>query len=215
VVEPVAEVLPEVVPVAEEELIIEPVAEEVELVMESELEAVPEPVAELELIAEPEPEPELLLETEVVEAEPAAEPAEIGTVTVEQAEVVQEVETGVTVAVTFEPVAELTDDVFGEIEVEAEMVSQAVPVAEGGHEEPTVMPAEVCAGCGDSFHPEFLQEVDAKLYCGVCQLRSAAMDARQQPPKSGGRKIGGLLAALMLLGLLALVVLALMMFGVI
>ncbi|MBU1420800.1 MAG: zinc-ribbon domain-containing protein [Proteobacteria bacterium] len=28
---------------------------------------------------------------------------------------------------------------------------------------------EVCSVCGESFHPDFLQEVDSRLYCGVCQ----------------------------------------------
>ncbi|MBU0946976.1 MAG: zinc-ribbon domain-containing protein [Proteobacteria bacterium] len=28
---------------------------------------------------------------------------------------------------------------------------------------------EVCSGCGERFHPDFLQEIDSRLYCGVCQ----------------------------------------------
>ncbi len=28
---------------------------------------------------------------------------------------------------------------------------------------------DVCSVCGESFHPDFLQEVDSRLYCGVCQ----------------------------------------------
>ncbi|HID70709.1 MAG TPA: hypothetical protein EYP35_09715 [Desulfobacterales bacterium] len=28
---------------------------------------------------------------------------------------------------------------------------------------------EVCSVCGDKFHPDFLQEIDSKLYCGICQ----------------------------------------------
>ena len=81
--------------------------------------------------------------------------------------------------------------------------------------ESTPMPTRVCAGCGDSFHPEFMQEIDSKLYCGVCQLRSAALDAREQPPKFGGEKLRGILAALLLLGLLVLVGLVLMKLGII
>ncbi len=27
----------------------------------------------------------------------------------------------------------------------------------------------VCSVCGDKFHPDFLQEIDSKLYCGICQ----------------------------------------------
>ncbi|MCF8055531.1 MAG: zinc-ribbon domain-containing protein [Desulfocapsa sp.] len=28
---------------------------------------------------------------------------------------------------------------------------------------------KVCWGCGEKFHLDFLQEVDSKLYCGICQ----------------------------------------------
>ncbi len=28
---------------------------------------------------------------------------------------------------------------------------------------------ETCSVCGEKFHPDFLQEVDSKLYCGLCQ----------------------------------------------
>ncbi len=28
---------------------------------------------------------------------------------------------------------------------------------------------ETCSVCGEKFHPDFLQEVDSKLYCGICQ----------------------------------------------
>lgn len=28
---------------------------------------------------------------------------------------------------------------------------------------------EACSVCGDTFHKDFLQEIDSKLYCGVCQ----------------------------------------------
>ena len=30
-------------------------------------------------------------------------------------------------------------------------------------------PQEACSVCGDSFHKDFLQEIDSRLYCGVCQ----------------------------------------------
>lgn len=76
---------------------------------------------------------------------------------------------------------------------------------------PAAVSTEVCAGCGDSFQPEFLQEVDAKLYCGVCQLRCAALDATQPTTKAGGRKRRGLLITIITLGLLALLV-ALLLF---
>ncbi len=28
---------------------------------------------------------------------------------------------------------------------------------------------EPCSVCGETFHPDFMQEIDSKLYCGVCQ----------------------------------------------
>jgi hypothetical protein len=74
------------------------------------------------------------------------------------------------------------------------------------------MPTQVCAGCGESFHPQLLQEVDGKLFCGVCQLRMAA--TIEQPPKAAGRRLRGVFAALILLGLLALIALLLMKFGI-
>ena len=30
-------------------------------------------------------------------------------------------------------------------------------------------PQEACSVCGEKFHKDFLQEIDSKLYCGVCQ----------------------------------------------
>jgi uncharacterized membrane protein/formylmethanofuran dehydrogenase subunit E len=30
-------------------------------------------------------------------------------------------------------------------------------------------PQEACSVCGDTFHKDFLQEIDSRLYCGVCQ----------------------------------------------
>ena len=155
-----------------------------------------------------------MIEAEVFEPEPAAEVDE-GAGSAEQVAVIEEGETSVTVGVTFEPVVECADEVFGKIEVEAEIVSEAEPGVKGEAVESTGMPTDVCAGCGDSFHPEFLQEVDSKLYCGVCQLRSAAMDTGKQAAKSGNRKLWGMPAVLILLGLLALVALALIMFGLV
>ncbi|MBW6520134.1 MAG: hypothetical protein K0A99_03855 [Desulfoarculaceae bacterium] len=210
-------------PVAEPELIPESltgvlpeVALELEPPVLPEAEVVPEPEPELlpeaEVVLEPEPEllpeaevvlepePEVLPEAEVIpEPEPVTEPA--GRVAAELGEVV------------FESVVEPAAELCVEPAVEPEEVPQAEAGAEGL--EPAGMPTDVCAGCGDSFHPEFLQEIDAKLYCGVCQLRAAAMDAGQQTAKYGGRKLWGMLAALVLLGLLVLVVLVLMKLGII
>jgi hypothetical protein len=87
--------------------------------------------------------------------------------------------------------------------------------ATAGESESTATPTRVCAGCGDSFHPEFLQEVDGQPYCGVCQLRTAAAVSKEKSPNIGDGKLKGTLAALLLLGLLALAVLALKMLGII
>ena len=159
---------------------------------------VEEAEAEVELEVEAVPEPEVEPEPEQI-FEPVAE-------------VVEEAEAGVELeleAVSEELVAEVVE----EAEPEPEMVFEAEAGAEGL--ESTAMPTRVCAGCGDSFHPEFMQEIDSKLYCGVCQLRSAALGAREELPKPSAGKWRGTLAALLLLGLLALALLVLVKLGII
>jgi hypothetical protein len=156
--------------------------------LEPEVEIVPEP----DPVPEPEPEVEIVLEPEPV---PEPEP---------EVEIVLEPE------MLSEPDAETVSLVEeGSVAVEIKEEEEVVGL------ESTPMPTRVCAGCGESFHPEFMQEIDSKLYCGVCQLRSAALDARKQSPKFGSEKLRGMLAAFLLLGLLALVVLALKMLGII
>ena len=164
-------------------------APEPELEIEIEEIAVPEPelvpVAAPELEPEPEPEAELMVEL-VPEAESAPE-------------IVPEPELVRTLPLADESI--LAD--IKEKEAKAEELESAA------------MPTRVCTGCGESFHPEFLQEVDGKLYCGVCQLRTAASATKEKAPKIGGGKLRGTLAALLLLGLLALVVVALKILGII
>lgn len=124
-----------------------------------------------------------------------------------------------------EPEAEPEIEVAPEPEPELKIVHEAEPVLpveetkgedqEGEGLESTAMPAHVCDGCGESFHPEFMQEIDSKFYCGVCQLRSAALDAKEKAPRFGGGQLRGTLAALLLLGLLVLLVLVLKKLGII
>ncbi|MBU4234701.1 MAG: hypothetical protein KKI01_00030, partial [Proteobacteria bacterium] len=123
------------------------------------------------------------------------------------------------------PEAEPEIEVAPEPEPELKIVHEAEPVLpveetkgedqEGEGLESTAMPAHVCDGCGESFHPEFMQEIDSKFYCGVCQLRSAALDAKEKAPRFGGGQLRGTLAALLLLGLLVLLVLVLKKLGII
>ncbi len=152
----------------------------------------PAPVTEPELIPEAE-QPEL---EQVMEAVPAVEP-------------VIELPSATEVSPEPEPVITTAEIVAVAQMVEAPAADAAIT------SEDLVVPAavstEVCAGCGDSFQPEFLQEVDAKLYCGVCQLRSAALETTQPTTKAGGRKRRGLLITIITLGLLALLV-ALLLF---
>ncbi|MEK6202355.1 MAG: hypothetical protein N2A40_08060 [Desulfobulbaceae bacterium] len=215
-------------PVSEPEMVPEPVSEvepveevqpEAELELEIVIEAEPEPEAvvevepvvevqlepELEIAIEPEPEPEAVAEVEpMAEVQPAVEPE-------------PEMEVEAVPELEAEPVPEMVAEAESVSIVAEERIAAQIKdeVKEDEELKADIMPTEVCAGCGDSFHPEFLQEVDSKLYCGICQLRSAAMGAKEQLPKFGGGKLWGTLAALVLLGLLALVLLALKKFGII
>ena len=204
--EPEVEVVPEPEAEPEVEVAPEPEAEpEVEVVPE------PEPEPEVEVAPEPEPEPEI----EVAPA-PEAEP---------EIEVVPAPEPEPEIEVAPAPEAEPEIEVAPEPEPELKIVHEAEPVLpveetkgedqEGEGLESTAMPAHVCDGCGESFHPEFMQEIDSKFYCGVCQLRSAALDAKEKAPRFGGGQLRGTLAALLLLGLLVLLVLVLKKLGII
>jgi hypothetical protein len=186
-------------PVTEPELI--PVVEEPEL--EPVMEAVPEVELEEEALAAPVSTLQFMAEAvDEIVLEPVEADIELKLEEVMQAEPVTELPPETEVSPEAEPVIETAE--ISAVEQMAE-----APAAEAARtSEDLVVPAaistEVCAGCGDSFQPEFLQEVDAKLYCGVCQLRCAALDATQPTTKSGGRKRRGLLITIITLGLLAL-----------
>jgi len=171
-----------------------------------ELEPEPEPVHE------PEPVPEMEAE-ESIEPVMEVEPEE---------EKLPEAPPEMVAEVIAEPEPEVVSVFEPELAPEPESVPSVVK-EEGavemkeelpGVEEPEleVIPFQTCAGCGESFHPQLLQEVEGKLYCGVCQLRMAA--TVEQPPKVAGGRLRGVFAALILLGLLALIALLLMKFGI-
>jgi hypothetical protein len=198
---------------------------ELQAEVELEVESVLQPELKLELEPEPEsvlvPEPEPVMEVEP-EAETLAEAPEI------VAEIIPEPEPETVSAPEPEPVPEMeaeeSVEPVMEVEPEAETLAEAPEIVAGPvpepepevvpalEPEPEVMPTQVCAGCGESFHPQLLQEVDGKLFCGVCQLRMAA--TIEQPPKAAGGRLRGVFAALILLGLLALIALLLMKFGI-
>jgi phage FluMu protein Com len=164
-------------------------------IAEPELAVVAAPEAELELEIEPEPEPELVLvATPELEPEPEPEPK---------------------IMVELLPEAESEPEIFPEPELDRTPPLADESKAKAEELESTAMPTRVCVGCGESFHPEFLQEIDAKLYCEVCQLPTAVLDIREKSPKIGDGKLRGTIGALLLLGLLALIVLALRMLGII
>jgi len=196
--EPEAEKFPETPPEMVSEIISEP---EPGVVSALESEQEPEPVAEME--AEESFEPVMEVEPEV-EKLPEAPPEMVSVIIPEpEPEVVSVLEPELA------PEPESVSPVVKE-EVAVEM-KEEIP----GVEEPEweVMPFQICAGCGESFHPQLLQEVDGKLFCGVCQLRMAA--TIEEPPKAAGGRLRGVFAALILLGLLALIALLLMKFGII
>lgn len=98
--------------------------------------------------------------------------------------------------------------------VEESSMEEVSSTEEGGEKNASTLPTEVCDGCGESFHPDFMQEVDGKLFCGVCQLRTAASDSKGKGARFCGRELRGMLAAFLLLGLLALALFALMRLGI-
>jgi len=216
--EPEVEVVPEPEPEPEVEVAPEPEPEP-----EIEVAPAPEAEPEIEVVPAPEPEPEIEVapapeaEPEIeVAPEPEPEP---------EIEVVPAPEPEPEIEVAPAPEAEPEIEVAPEPEPELKIVHEAEPVLpveetkgedqEGEGLESTAMPAHVCDGCGESFHPEFMQEIDSKFYCGVCQLRSAALDAKEKAPRFGGGQLRGTLAALLLLGLLVLLVLVLKKLGII
>jgi hypothetical protein len=206
--EPVLASMAEVVPEPETEVAIVPEPEpaaEIKLVSEPEIEPEPElvivaaPEPELELGIEPEPEPELVL---VATPELEPEPEIMGGL-LPEAESAPKIVPGLELDRTPLLADENMPQDIKEKEAKAEELAS------------TAMPTRVCAGCGDSYHPEFLQEIEGKLYCAICALRTAAADIREKSPKIGNGKLRGTIGALLLFGLLALVVLALRMLGII
>jgi pilus assembly protein FimV len=205
-----------------------------ELQLELEIPSALEPVAEPEPAPEPAPElkPEFELEPELeqipeVKAEEMFEPmvevlSEPAMETV--AEVVVETipepvqASGPEEIVEPLPGSELVSDVAPE--AEASSIAEEAAPGEMKEEEvlveeepaPPVLPMEICRGCGESFHPQLLQDIDGIRYCGVCQLRMAA--TAEKAPRVGGGRLRGVLAAMILLGLLALIALLLMKFGI-
>ena len=204
-----------------------------ELQMEVEIPPELEPAAELELEASPELELEPVLE-QIPEAraekmvEPVAEvPPEpiMDTVADVVAEMIPE---PVLVSLPEEiveplPEPELVSDLTPEAEAVSSVAEEAAPgetkeqevvVEEDVEKEPapSLLPLEICKGCGESFHPQLLQEINGTRYCGVCQLRMAA--TTEKTPRVGGGRVRGVLAAIILLGLLALIALLLMKFGI-
>ncbi len=206
--EPMLASVAEVVPEPEREVAIAPEPQpvsKIKLVSEPEIEPEPElvivaaPGPELELRIEPESEPELVLvatpelepePTIMVELLPEAESAP---------EIVPEPE--------LDRIPPLADDTMPKDIKEKEAKAEDL--------ESTAMPTRNCAVCGESYHPEFLQEIEGKLYCAICELRTAAAETQERSPKIGDGKLRGTIGALLLLGLLTLVVLALRMLGII
>lgn len=63
------------------------------------------------------------------------------------------------------PEDSLTEDAEP-VEEEADSVETLTDEEEVAEEDSAT---EVCSVCGEKFHPDFLQEIDSKLYCGICQ----------------------------------------------
>jgi predicted Zn finger-like uncharacterized protein len=167
------------------------------------VESVPEPVNEFEpeLKVADTPETELQVESEGF---PVSEPD------IEA----EEAESDLAVVATPEPEIIPKSDLDTILPIEDEKSPEDIKAEDEAEELETALPTRVCDGCGDSFHPEFLQEVEyGKLHCGVCQLRTAAAEARENSPTIGDGRLRGTLAALLLLGLLAFAVMALKMLG--
>ena len=209
-------------PVPEPETVLASMAEVV-TEPEREVAIVPEqePAAEIKLVSEPEiePEPELVIaaapepELELgIEPEP-----ELVLVATPELEPEPEIMVGLLPEAKSAPKIVPGPELDRTPPLADENMPQDIKEKEAKVEEPasTAMPTRVCAGCGDSYHPEFLQEINGKLYCAICALRTAAADIREKSPKISNGKLRGTIGALLLFGLLALVVLALRMLGII
>jgi hypothetical protein len=199
----------EEIPEREPEPVVEPVAVQEEEPVGAPVEVPEVPELEPEEIPEPEPvvEPAAVQEEEPVSAPvavpelPELEPEEFfePEPVVEPVAVQEEEPVGASVAV---PEGEVSS------EPADEAVAEEEPVTAVGIE----LADRVCSGCGESFQPELLQEVDSNYFCAVCQLRFAAAEEKERSSQAGG-KLRGALAALILLGILGLALLAMMKFG--
>jgi hypothetical protein len=200
------EIVPELQPDVEISPVLESVAKlEAELELESEFEQIPEARAEkmVEPVAEVPPEPVMDTVADVV-AEMIPEPVLVSL----PEEIVEPL-----------PEPELVSDLTPEAEAVSSVDEEAAPgemkeqeVVVEEEPAPSVLPMEICKGCGESFHPQLLQEINGTRYCGVCQLRMAA--TTEKTPRVGGGRLRGVLAAMILLGLLALIALLLTKFGI-
>jgi len=219
--EPEPEVEPELEVESEPEVEPEP---EPEPVLEPEREIVSEPVLALEpelaLVSGPEPEKVSALRPEEV-VEPAAEiPLEPAMIAVPEsvAELILTSAPEPAPEPAPAPEPEIVTEAVPEADSVVSVVEEPVP-SEAGEQEPVaeepappVLPTQICHGCGESFHPQLLQQVDGKLYCGVCQLRIAA--TTEPASRFSGGKLRAVLAAILLLGLMALIGLALIKLGI-
>jgi formylmethanofuran dehydrogenase subunit E len=65
-----------------------------------------------------------------------------------------------------EPATALMDDGFESDEPDVALEDE---IDEDEELDEEGFPQKACSVCGDKFHIDFLQEIDSKLYCGVCQ----------------------------------------------
>lgn len=178
----------------------------------------PEPMIEPQLVIEP---ASVLVPEAEVQVEPQVQPVLEKTVeTMGESGYAARPEPMEESVPVSEPVCESLPaaEVFSTAAIEPESDVVAEEVIDAGEQEvrepvepgPVVSATGVCAGCGGSFHPQLLQEVEGLPHCGVCQLRLAA--SARKSSRLGGR-VRGVVAALVLLGLLALIALLLIKSG--
>ncbi len=236
--EPAMEAVEESVPVITDEFKVEPEPVVAPVAILVEEESVVEVAEEPAIEEEPEGVPEVVIEPEVLsEVEPIVEVAKESAIE-EEPEGVPEVMVEPEVLSEAEPVVEeaLEHEPEKETKAEAEPIiipepvsvvpsvqavaHEALPKSEPKKKDSVSdlttkeLPSQVCAGCGGSFHPKYLQEVDAKPMCGVCQLRLATAEEKTQTTQASGQKVRGALTAIALLGALALALFILKKMGI-
>lgn len=138
------------------------------------------------------------------------------------AQLASEAAAGIEPATEETPVAaEIAQAALETSDAQAPDASMDEPLPEGEKPEETITqdttePAAttvVCAGCGETFEPELMREISSQPFCAVCQLRLAAAEEKETAPVRSGR-IRGVLAAIILLGLFAGILLVLVKLGV-